>query len=342
MRFGIILDDLFTRHLTPSGHPERPDRVRSILETLKEWEGFRGLQQLPPVTAEEECIKTVHSRNHLERIKKTAGQSFNQLDPDTYTSPESFEIALKGVGSFVKLVELVLKRELDSGFAVVRPPGHHAESNRAMGFCLFNTVAIAAQLALKQGGARKTAIVDFDVHHGNGTQEIFYSRSDVLYISQHQYPFYPGTGHFREVGEGTGKGFTVNFPIQAGMGNHFYGSLFRDFVIPVLRQYRPDLILVSAGYDAHRDDPLGGMSLDEDGYGELVNLLNTVAQEVSEGRIAYVLEGGYNLQALAQSVRRTIATTLEPRKFEIQKEQEGEYAAYREQLRAHFGQWWRL
>lgn len=342
MRYGIVLDEVFARHAPPGGHPERPERIRSIVQAVNGWEQNARLLRVPAARADEKWIRAVHARAHFEAIKRTAGKPFTQLDPDTYTSQESFEIAMLAAGSVVRLVDELLSGRIDTGFALIRPPGHHAESNRVMGFCLFNNVAVAAEFALQERGLRKVAILDFDVHHGNGTQEIFYARPDVLYISQHQYPFYPGTGHFHEVGKDAGAGFTVNFPIRAGMGNHFYCSLFRDFVVPILRQYEPDLLLISAGYDAHRSDPLAGMELDEDGYGALASVLNRVAEEVCGGHILYVLEGGYHLTALPQSVLRTIGATLDRGQFEIQEEQAGEYSAYRDTVRPYLSQFWKL
>ena len=342
MKYGIVLEDLFAVHAPPSGHPERPDRIRSLVEAIDLWERPAGLKRESPVAAEERWIRGVHTKAHLERIRSTAGQSVTRLDADTYTSRDSFRIALLAVGGVIRLLDQLLEGLIDGGFALVRPPGHHAETDKAMGFCLFNNVAIAAQYALQARGLQRVAIVDFDVHHGNGTQEIFYSRSDVLYVSQHQSPFYPGTGHFRESGTGSGKGYTVNFPLPAGTGNHVYCSVFHDFVIPILNLYRPDLILASAGYDAHRQDPLGGMNMDENGFGELVNLLNGAAREVCQGRILYVLEGGYDLEALSRSVLCSIATTLEPRKFTIEESQVSEYTAYGQHMKVHFSRWWKL
>jgi acetoin utilization deacetylase AcuC-like enzyme len=341
MKYGIIVDQVFAGHRAPPGHPERPERIQSVLEAIEKWDQLPRLQRIAVSRASEEWIQAVHHESHFQRIRDTSGQ-FYQLDPDTYTSPESFEIALQAAGSLVSLTDLLLEEKIDSGFALVRPPGHHAESKRAMGFCLFNNVAVAAEWAIRSERVDRVAVVDFDVHHGNGTQEIFYSRPDVLYLSTHQYPFYPGTGHFRETGVHPGEGFTVNFPIQAGMGNYFYCALFSDFALPILRQFAPQLILVSAGYDAHREDPLAGMNLDARGFGQLVNLVNQVAQETCEGRILYVLEGGYNLKALARAVLTTITTTLEPQEFEIEEDQGEEYALYRVQMKQVLSPHWKV
>ncbi len=212
-----------------------------------------------------------------------------------------------------------------------------------MGFCLFNNVALAADWAIRNSAVEKVAIVDFDVHHGNGTQEIFYARSDVLYLSAHQYPFYPGTGHFNQLGKGQGEGFTSNFPLRADAENPFYRAFFSDLVLPIVRQFDPQLILVSAGYDAHKNDLLAGMNLDVEGFGQLIDLLNALAQEVCEGRILFVLEGGYNLKALYEAVVCTMDTSMAPKTSPIkEKEQTDEYLSYREQARRVFSPYWEV
>ena len=342
MRYGIVFDDFFTRHLTPAGHPERPERVAALLEALKQWDRLDELIRIPTLTAQQQWIRAVHSPEHLTQIKATAGADFSQLDADTSTSADSYQVALLAAGSAVSLVDQITQEKIDSGFALIRPPGHHAESNKAMGFCLFNNIAVTAEWAIREDLAQRVTIVDFDVHHGNGTQEIFYSRSDVLYLSTHQYPFYPGTGHFSETGAGPGQGFTANFPISAGTGDHFYCTLFRDLLLPIVRQFDPQLILVSAGYDGHRDDPLAGMNLSTEGFGALVNLLNDVAGEICGGRILYLLEGGYNLTALCEAVLLSIETTLEPRKFDVPVTQVEDYEIYRDVLRSKLSPYWEL
>lgn len=340
MKCGVIINDSFALHRTPLGHPERPERIKAINETINEWEEAPQLERVPPRRASTECILSVHTKNHLQRIEKTAGDDCYQLDSDTYTSRDSLEVSMLAAGSAVSLAEALANKEIDTGFAIVRPPGHHAESQRAMGFCLFNNVAIAAEWAIRWGKARKVAIVDFDVHHGNGTQQIFYSRPDVLYISTHQFPFYPGTGHFTEMGMKAGYGFTVNFPISAGMGNYFHCTLYDDFVLPLLRQFQPEWIFISAGYDSHRNDPLGGMQLDANGFGRISNLLNSVAEELCEGRILYVLEGGYDVNALSEGVVTTLSTTLERREFNIREDQTDEYLVYRKKMSQALSAFW--
>ena len=342
VKFGLVLDSVFLQHLVPADHPERPERIESITQHIRSWTGSEQLITVEPVHADPEWIRQVHTPEHFSTIHQTDGATPRALDWDTHAGGRSFEIAMLAAGSVVRMVELLFAGEIRSGFAAIRPPGHHAETNKAMGFCLFNNIAVGAEWSRQQGLAKRVAVVDFDVHHGNGTQEIFYRRPDVLYLSSHQYPFYPGTGSQMELGDGEGLGFTVNFPIVAGKGNHFFCSLFQDLAGPVLRDFEPDLILVSAGYDAHRDDPLGGMRLDEAGFGELVRQLNSLAQELCQGRILYVLEGGYNLKALGQSVLSTLRMSLDPTKGEIEPTQMREYESYRQRLLRMLSSHWSL
>jgi acetoin utilization deacetylase AcuC-like enzyme len=339
MRFGLILDKVFANHETPAGHPERPDRVNTLIRAFEAWQDPR-LRRIPPIAAEDDWILGVHSVEHLERIRSTAGQRLASLDSDTQTSAESFEVALLAAGSAVKLVESLYQEKIDGGMLLARPPGHHAESNRAMGFCLFNNVAVAAEWAIRAGLSRKVAIVDFDVHHGNGIQEIFYSRPDVLYLSSHQYPFYPGTGSMDEIGIGPGRGFTVNFPFRGGSGDAFYAGVYEKIAVPVLREFAPDLILISAGYDAHLDDPLGGMKLSVSGYGYLSSILLSVAREVCEGRILFFLEGGYDLKALSDSVVCSVKTMLEGSKHSVGAGEESALAEYRERVADVLSEHW--
>jgi len=337
--YGIVIDPIFERHLTPAGHPEKPSRITALLQALENWNAPGPVTRVVPQRAQEEWILAVHAARHFEAVRETSGVDHRRLDADTSTSADSFDVAMAAAGSVIALLEGMGRGDLEGGFALVRPPGHHAQRDRIMGFCLFNNVAVAAQWAIDTKMARKVAVVDFDVHHGNGTQEIFYARSDVLYLSTHQYPFYPGTGHFSETGSGAGEHFTVNFPLQAGTGDHFYCTLFEEPAAAVLRRFEPELILVSAGYDAHHLDPLGGMSLTTAGFGRITNLLNQVAREVCPGRILYVLEGGYNLKALAEAVLQTIDTTLKPQSFSIPPVQEEAYRRYRRNARQWFRYW---
>jgi len=267
------------------------------------WRG-KGTEVVAPREATREQLLRVHDADYVRRISETVGRSA-ALDPDTYTSPESYEIALLAAGAVVDGVERVMAGSHRAAVAVVRPPGHHAERDRAMGFCLFNNVAVAAAHA-RHLGARKVAIVDYDVHHGNGTQHIFETDPRVLYVSTHQYPYYPGTGAADEIGRDAGRGFTVNLPLEVGAVDEDYQAVFDRVVAPALLQFEPDLVLISAGFDAHANDPLGGMRVTTAAFGAMTAALRRVAEECCRGRIVAVTEGGYDLQALAASLDAAI------------------------------------
>jgi len=265
----------------------------------------KGSEVVAPREATREQLLRVHDADYVRRISETAGKA-SALDPDTYTSPESYEIALLAAGAVIDGVERVMAGSHRAAVAVVRPTGHHAERNRAMGFCLFNNVAVAAAHA-RHLGARRVAIVDYDVHHGNGTQHIFENDPHVLYISTHQYPYYPGTGAVEEIGRDQARGFTVNVPLDAGAVDEDYQVVFDRIVLPVLTQFEPDLLLISAGFDAHQDDPLGGMRLTTAAFGAMTAALRGVAEECCRGRVVAVTEGGYDLQALAASLDAAVS-----------------------------------
>jgi acetoin utilization deacetylase AcuC-like enzyme len=299
----LIHSDRFAEHQTPPGHPERPERAEVMDVIAARWR-TRGTDVIAPRAATREQLARVHDLDYLQRISETAGRAL-ALDPDTYTSPESHEIALLAAGAAIDAVERVMAGSHRSALALVRPPGHHAERNRAMGFCLYNNVAAAAAHA-RTCGASKVAIVDYDVHHGNGTQHIFEPDPNVLYVSTHQFPYYPGTGAVDEIGVGRGTGFTVNIPLEAGAVDEDYQLVFSAVVIPVLLQFEPDLVIVSAGFDAHEHDPLGGMRLSSPAFGAMTADLRDVAEECCRGRLVAVTEGGYDLEALAASMDSVI------------------------------------
>ena len=300
----LIHTDRFAEHQTPPGHPERPERAEVMDAVAARWRE-RGVEIVAPRAATGEQLARVHDPDYIRRISETALKS-QQLDPDTYTSPESYEIALLAAGAAIDGVERVMAGSHRAAVALVRPPGHHAERERAMGFCLFNNVAVAAAHARAQGAA-KVAIVDYDVHHGNGTQHIFETDPHVLYISTHQFPYYPGTGAADEVGRQAGLGFTVNVPLEVGAVDDDYRIAFSEIVLPVLRQFEPSLILLSAGFDAHERDPLGGMRLTTAAFAAMTLELRGVAEECCRGRIVSVTEGGYDLHALGSSLDAVIA-----------------------------------
>jgi len=266
----------------------------------------RVLAKVKPRAATREELEMVHSPAYIDLIASTAGKPYVRLDGDTSTCAKSYEAALLAAGGFLELIKVVMQGKLDNGFALVRPPGHHAERDRAMGFCLFNNVAIGAHYALKNFPLQRILIVDWDVHHGNGTQNSFYEDPRVLYFSTHRYAFYPGTGAATEVGRGRGEGFTVNIPLSPGAGDPEYGIIFEKILKPVALEYQPQLILVSAGFDTHYNDPLGGMEVTERGFARMTQILMEIAAATAEGKLAFTLEGGYNFAAERRSVKAVI------------------------------------
>jgi acetoin utilization deacetylase AcuC-like enzyme len=307
MNAAIIWDEAYAEHETGS-HPEGPDRIASVVEHLRASDLWPRLTVVKPEPATEEDVLLVHTRRHLDTVKAAAAGGGSWLDPDTFVSPRSYEIALLAAGGVVAATRL-----WDRGlvpFALVRPPGHHATPDRAMGFCLFDNIAITAARLLRQGYER-VAIVDWDVHHGNGTQAAFYDEPRVLFVSLHQWPHYPGSGYFDECGEGDALGRTVDLPLPAGSSDADYASAFETVVEPVLRQFAPRAILVSAGQDIHRDDPLGGMAVTEAGFADMALRCVRLAQELCEGRLAFVLEGGYDRGASARSVEAVLRAVID-------------------------------
>ncbi|MCC7418152.1 MAG: histone deacetylase [Acidobacteria bacterium] len=309
MPLTLINTHRFAEHVTPPGHPERPERADVLSAVAARWQP-RGCALVAPRAATLEQLARVHADDYIGHIASTAGLA-TALDPDTYTSPESYEIARLAAGAAIDAVERTMDEPETRTLALVRPPGHHAERSRAMGFCLFNNVAVAAAHARERGAAR-VAIVDYDVHHGNGTQHIFENDPDVLYVSTHQFPYYPGTGASGEIGAGRGRGFTVNLPLEAGAVDEDYQTAFAEVVVPVLRQFKPDLLIVSAGFDAHERDPLAGMRLTTPAFAAMTAELRIVADQCCDGRLALVTEGGYDLEALGASLDGVIETLSAP------------------------------
>jgi acetoin utilization deacetylase AcuC-like enzyme len=301
----VLRDDRFLAHDPGPGHPENARRLRAIHDDLDQ-HAIPGTRTAAPRPATAEAIGRVHDAGYLRAVAATAGREATRLDPDTCTSAGSYEAARCAAGAAMQAADAVVSGEAQGAFALVRPPGHHAESARAMGFCLFNNVAIAAEHAIAELGCRRVLVLDPDVHHGNGTQHTFYARRDVLYVSSHRFPFYPGTGWFDEVGTGAGEGFSVNLPVPAGMGDAEFLHLYEQVVSPIVEQYRPDLILVSAGFDTWKNDPLGGMRMTEAGYERLFGLFKRWADAHCPGRIAATLEGGYDPAGLIAGVRGAI------------------------------------
>ena len=305
MALSIVASPRFADHLTPPGHPERVERHAVMQAVVAEFHE-RGGTILDPRSATVEDLSRIHDEDYITRVRETAGRA-TALDPDTFTSPDSYEVALLAAGAALTGVDHVLDGAPGTrALAVVRPPGHHAERNRAMGFCFFNNVAIAAAHARARGLAR-VAIVDFDVHHGNGTQWSFYGDPSVLFVSSHQFPYYPGTGAANETGTGAGTGFTVNLPLPAGATDADYERVYEAIVWPILKAFNPDLILISAGFDAYKDDPLAGMRLEAGCFGRLTARIVGIADECCNGRVVAVTEGGYHLKGIADSLHAVIA-----------------------------------
>ncbi len=301
----LIRTDRFLEHDPGPGHPEHPGRLAAIYRDL-DARPLAGTEFAAPRKASDEEITRVHTADHLRVIEATRGIASSRLDSDTTTSAASAEAARLAAGAMLSAVEQVMSGESHGAFALVRPPGHHAEVGAAMGFCLYNNVAVAAQFALDHLGVKRVVIVDPDVHHGNGTQHSFYDRKDVLYISSHRYPFYPGTGWFDEVGVGRGEGYTVNLPMPGGMGDADFLHLYRRVVDPIVAAFEPELVLVSAGFDTWKLDPLGGMAVTERGFRELFGVFAGWAERHCPGRIALALEGGYDLAGLVNGVRAAV------------------------------------
>jgi acetoin utilization deacetylase AcuC-like enzyme len=300
---GLVYHPAYLEHDMGMGHPESPNRLRAIMQQLEQSGTLAQLTRIEPRMAEDEWITRVHTAAYLASLKQHAPASGRvSLDPDTSMSPGSLTAAYLATGGALAAVDAIMTKQVDHVFCAVRPPGHHAEATRAMGFCLLNNVAIAARYAQKKHGLSRVLIVDWDVHHGNGTQHSFEDDPSVLFFSTHQFPHYPGTGRESERGRGAGEGYTINVPMEAGEGDDEYRAIFHKVLVPAAEQFKPELVIISAGFDAHKDDPLASMGLTEAGYAELTGIVAGIAKKYAQGRILSSLEGGYNLTALAASV----------------------------------------
>ncbi len=301
LRTGYVCDSRYENHEVPPGHPERPERVGALLDLMRRY-SRSGLAKVEPRAATIDEVSSNHDRRYVEDVRATAGEPYVVFDGDTQAYSESYETTLLAAGGVIELVDHIMAGKIDNGFAMVRPPGHHAEADRAMGFCFFNNVAIGARYLMSKHGLDRVLIVDWDVHHGNGTQRSFYADPRVLYVSLHQYPHYPGTGATNEVGAAGGAGYTVNIPFPGGYGDEEYAAAFRRIIVPVGRQFAPQFVLISAGFDGHLRDPLSQMRLTKDGFAAMTRSLLSVARDHAAGRCAAVLEGGYDLGALQEAV----------------------------------------
>ncbi|NOX24738.1 MAG: histone deacetylase [Deltaproteobacteria bacterium] len=302
---AIFSNNLFLEHMKNFDHLESASRLRVIYDELDKPEIAAGFIFPAFQAAGAEIIKLNHQPAYIKQLADTAGQSFVSLDADTQTSAQSYDAACLAVGAAVTAARMVVAGEVDNAFCLVRPPGHHAEVDKAMGFCLFNNAALAAQFAIHELGLQRVLIVDWDLHHGNGTQHSFYDSDNVLYFSTHQYPCYPGSGAAAEVGSGRGAGYTINVPLPAGLDDLAFATIYNDLLSAVARQYQPELIIVSAGYDIHRDDPLGGMMVTEAGFAYMTKILLELAAECGSPFMA-CLEGGYDLNGLKNGVMATL------------------------------------
>jgi acetoin utilization deacetylase AcuC-like enzyme len=336
---AFFTDAAFLRHHNPEGHPERVERLEAMLRIAAGCNAY-GVRALPATRrATHDELSRVHSLPHIRRIAETEGREC-LLDPDTFTSPDSYDCALLAAGAALEAVDRVMAGEFDNAFVAARPPGHHAETDRAMGFCLFNNIAVAAAHALAAHRLERVMIIDWDVHHGNGTQEIFWNEKRVLFLSLHQFPFYPGTGSFEETGGPDAQGMTVNIPMVAGFGDEEWVAAFRRVVVPVGEQFNPQLVLLSAGFDAHADDPLGGQRVTESGFAIMADDALAMARNYSGGKLVALLEGGYNISALESSVEKVLRR-MSGKTTRIRTPQsDGRFAAVHQMVRAtHAGKW---
>jgi acetoin utilization deacetylase AcuC-like enzyme len=308
-RIAVVEDPRYREHRSPRGHPERPERLLAVGAEIEA--RCARLVGLPARPAEPQELLAVHPAEHLRTIEAAARAGSVHLDPDTFVSERSYEVALLAAGGAVEAARAVATGHADAAFAAVRPPGHHAEAGRAMGFCLFNNVAVAAR-ALRREGVERVLVLDWDVHHGNGTQHLFEDDPDILYLSTHQFPFYPGTGDVVEAGRGRGLGATVNVPLPPGCGDAEYVGVLRRVLVPVAESFRPELVLVSCGFDAHRDDPLAAMQVTQSGFSGMAHVVRALADELCGGRVAFVLEGGYAPSGLREGTAAVLEALLAP------------------------------
>jgi acetoin utilization deacetylase AcuC-like enzyme/formylglycine-generating enzyme required for sulfatase activity len=307
-RTGFVYHDIYLQHETGPSHPERPQRLTAIAAKLEEKGLLSQLVTLLPSPASLDWLTTIHTAQYVERVRKSCQDGTRYMDSvDTPISPESYKVAVAAVGGVLSAIDEIMAEKIRNAFCAIRPPGHHALKDRAMGFCLFSNVAIGARYIQKKHGLSKVLIVDWDVHHGNGTQAAFYDDPTVLYFSTHQYPFYPGSGSEEEKGSGEGLGYNINVPLSAGCGDKEYKKAFEEILRPKAMEFNPEFVLVSAGFDAHKDDPLGGMNVTDSGFAELTSIVKEIAEKCCKGRLVSVLEGGYSLDGLADSVAAHIS-----------------------------------
>jgi acetoin utilization deacetylase AcuC-like enzyme len=297
----VFYDPVFLLHDGGPEHPESPSRLEAVMAAARSVSGVNVVESCRKAEIAE--LALVHQQEYIDRVQRLSGDKLVMLDPDTPLSPHSFEAALRAAGSVMEAVDFVFAAPGNRAFCAVRPPGHHAEPNRAMGFCIFNNIAIGAAYAINKGLTDKIAIIDWDVHHCNGTQKMFYDNPQVMVVSLHQYPFFPGTGGSFESGEADGLGYTINLPMWPGGGDNEFRGAFSEIILPAIKNFEPGLIMISAGFDAHRDDPMAFLNLSTGFFGEMTKMMTEMANRYCGGRIVSVLEGGYNLMTLAECVK---------------------------------------
>lgn len=310
---GFVYHTDYLKHDVGQYHPENKGRLLSLVEHLESKGLLSKMKRIEPYVPSVEWLEMVHSPAYIKMVDKICKNGGAMLDPDTSVGPGSYHIALLAVGGVMAAVDAVMGKKVKNAFCALRPPGHHAEKDKAMGFCIFNNVAVASRYAQKKFGIKKVLIVDWDVHHGNGTQNIFWTDPSVLYFSIHQFPFYPGTGSENEVGEGEGENFTFNLPMFAGSGDVEYIEAFESILYPLASKFDPDFVFISAGFDAHRDDPLAQINLTEIGYKRMTEVVTKLAAEYCDNRLVSVLEGGYNSRSLASSVEEHLLVLIDPK-----------------------------
>jgi acetoin utilization deacetylase AcuC-like enzyme len=312
LRTGLLLDAVFREHDTGAGHPECPDRYKAVTAALEKAELVQRSEPIPQQPAEGDDVLLCHTRDYFETAKRDVASGRDDLSTgDTTICPKSFDVALRAVGGVMNAVDAVMTGKIRNAFCAVRPPGHHARPAQGMGFCLFNNIAIGVRHAQKKHGVEKVLIVDWDVHHGNGTQDIFYEDGSVLFCSTHQAPWYPFTGWAEETGDGKGKQCTMNFPLPSGSGMKEIGGAFLDRLLPAAAKFKPDLVMISAGFDSRAGDPLGRFQLTDEDFAALTKHLLAFADSHCGGRLVSVLEGGYNLGGLASAVKTHVETLVD-------------------------------
>jgi len=343
---GIVRDESYLEHQPGDFHPESRKRLETVYEMLEDPDMKENYREVLAREATGEELLFIHSKDYIDMVAATSGKPYGYLDADTQTSEGSYLAALRAAGGLCNAIEMVDNGELDNAFALVRPPGHHAEKNRGMGFCLFNNVAIGARYAQRRLGLERILIADWDLHHGNSTQHSFEDDPSILYFSTHQYPYYPGSGSFQEVGMDKGEGYTVNVPLSTGYGDAEYVAIYAQILKTIALQFNPDFVLCSVGFDIYLGDPLGGMSVSPDGFAGLTRVLMDIARESCDGKLVLTLEGGYNLEGLRHSVKAVLKelrgeSTIGDRDWSGQEDQR-KLAPVLEKAKSIQGKYWKI